>query len=156
MFEINFRRLVTPAHTPLIYIFARERKILQNVLFIRVITLSFVRKIIPKRWIARTHPFIRLLISGGKNSADEDLEKRCRISLYLDREGDPHVRTRLRYYVFASKLKVLRYVVRAKDAGVRVEMWVILHAYAHSCTRGSSVSECPNDLVIRSRRVLAS
>lgn len=49
-----------------------------------------------------------------------------------------------------------RYVLRAKDAGARREMWVVLHAYTRSSTRGPRVSECPNDLVIRSRRDLAS
>lgn len=66
------------------------------------------------------------------------------------------MRARFRYYVFASKLKVLRYMLRAKDAGARREMWVVLHAYARSSIRGPRVSECPNDLVIRSRRDLAS
>jgi hypothetical protein len=157
--------LITPAHFHLWDILAQKR-ILQNILFMQVITFSFLRKIIPKRWTARTpFSFIQVLINGGKNLANEDLETQwCRISLYLDREGDPHVRTRprLRYYVFASKLKVLRYVVRAKDAGARVEMWVILHAYAHSCTPrvlgirmpqwpGYPISACPR-LVTRTER----
>lgn len=47
-------------------------------------------------------------------------------------------------------------MLRAKDAGARREMWVVLHAYARSSIRGPRVSECPNDLVIRSRRDLAS
>lgn len=51
------------------------------------------------------------------------------ILLYLHREEVP---ARLRYNVFTSKLKVLRYTGEGR---ARVEMWVILHAYAHSCSR---------------------
>lgn len=94
---------------------------------------------------------MRVLIDEKKGTLRSAVASRC---IWIKKEIRSYAR--FRYYVFASKLKVLRYVVRAKDAGARREMWVVLHAYAHSSTRGPRVSECPNDLVIQSQRDLAS
>lgn len=83
--------------------------------FLFHVKLLHVKK---KNYIALSLNLTLYPINDGELPRGRTLRKSQRlcILLYLDRE-DP--RARFRYYVFASKLKVLRYVLRAKDAGAR-------------------------------------